>query len=223
MIGFPLWEEAVFKLLQPVFGELQAIFSNYAQSISGGSLQTTTLQAVTLQDNELVSFCRDAGLITEKLTNARVQSMMKDVANAFAATRTTGATADKGQGGGTGVYSAGIHMPAFLVLLLLIALNRANPKREPPTSYILHLTSHISHLTSYIALNRANPKREPLALRPSPHAVIERPWLPVIERPWLPLVARALSQRASSIHVVDAAPSSRVGQLAKWANLARPP
>ena len=193
MIGFPLWEEAVFKLLQPVFGELQAIFSNYAQSISGGSLQTTTLQAVTLQDNELVSFCRDAGLITEKLTNARVQSMMKDVANAFAATRTTGATADKGQGGGTGVYSAGIHMPAFLVLLLLIALNRANPKREP------------------------------LALRPSPHAVIERPWLPVIERPWLPLVARALSQRASSIHVVDAAPSSRVGQLAKWANLARPP
>ena len=56
---------------------------NYAQSISGGSLQTSAVAATTMQDNELVSFCRDAGLITEKFSNARVQSLMKDVGNAF--------------------------------------------------------------------------------------------------------------------------------------------
>ena len=128
VIGFPLWEEAVFKMLHKVFDELQAIFSNYSQSIAGGSLQATTLQTATMQDNELIAFCRDSGLITEKFSNARVQSLFKDVANAFAATKTTGGTASNGQGGGTGVYSAGIHMPAFVVLLLLIALNRANPK-----------------------------------------------------------------------------------------------
>ena len=50
------------------------------------------------------------------------------MSNAFRETSTVGKTAKSGQGGGTGVYSEGIHMPAFLVLLLLIALNRANPK-----------------------------------------------------------------------------------------------
>ena len=59
---------------------------------------------------------------------ARVQSLFKDVANAFAATKTTGGTASSGQGGGSGVYSEGIHMPGFLVLLFLMSLNRANPK-----------------------------------------------------------------------------------------------
>ena len=119
VIGFPIWEEAVFKLLQANFEELQAIFSNYAQSVTGGSLQASTKEAITLQDNELVSMCRDAGLVTEKLSNARVQSLMKDVAGAFKPEKGTG---------GTGVYSEGIAMPAFIVLLLLIALNRANPK-----------------------------------------------------------------------------------------------
>ena len=128
VIGFPVWEEEVFKLVQKHYGELSAVFTHYAQSIAGGSLQKTTLLTVTMQDNELASFCRDAGLLTEQLTIARVQSLFKDVANAFAATKTTGKTASNGQGGGSGVYSEGIHMPAFIVLLLLIALNRANPK-----------------------------------------------------------------------------------------------
>ena len=119
VIGFPLWEEAVFKLMQANFDEIASIFANYSQSISGGSLQASALQATTMQDNELISFCRDAGLINEKFSNARVQSLMKDVGHAF-----------KGAGGtgGSGVYSEGIALPAFFVLLLLIALNRANPK-----------------------------------------------------------------------------------------------
>ena len=128
VIGFPVWEEAIFLLLQPIFDELQSIFSHYAQSIAGGSLQKTTLLTVTLQDNELISFCRDSGLINEQFSNARVQSLFKDVSNAFAATKSFGETAGAGQGGGSGVYSEGIHMPGFLVLLLMIALNRANPK-----------------------------------------------------------------------------------------------
>ena len=128
VMGFPAWEEDVFKLVQEHYHELSAIFSHYSQSIAGGSLQKSTLLTVTLQDNELASFCRDAGLLTEQFTIARVQSLFKDVANAFAATKTTGGTASNGQGGGSGVYSEGIHMPGFLVLLLLMALNRANPK-----------------------------------------------------------------------------------------------
>jgi len=83
---------------------------------------------VTMQDNELASFCRDTGILTDKFPIARVQSLFKDVANAFAATKTIGSTAKNGQGGGSGVYSEGIHMPAFIVLMLLMALNRANPK-----------------------------------------------------------------------------------------------
>jgi len=57
-----------------------------------------------------------------------VQSLFKDVGNAFNATKSFGGTAGAGQGGGSGVYSEGIHMPGFVVLLLMMALNRANPK-----------------------------------------------------------------------------------------------
>jgi len=128
VIGFPVWEEDIFKMLQPVYPELQAIFSNYAQSIAGGSLQKTSLLAVTMQDNELASFCRDAGLINEKFSIARVQSIFRDVAGTFDETSGIGKTAESGQGGGTGNSCAGIHMAGFIVLLLLMALNRANPK-----------------------------------------------------------------------------------------------
>jgi len=128
VIGFPVWEEEVFKIIQENYAELSAIFSHYAQSIAGGSLQKTTLLTVTLQDNELASFCRDAGLITEQFSIARVQSLFKDTANAFQATKAFGGTSTAGQGGGSGVYSEGIHLPGFIVLLLLMALNRANPK-----------------------------------------------------------------------------------------------
>jgi len=128
VIGFPVWEESVFKIVQEIYGELSAVFSHYAQSIAGGSLQSSTLLTVTLQDNELASFCRDTGLLNEHFTIARVQSLFKDVSNAFSATRTVGSTAAAGQGGGSGVYSEGIHLPAFIVLLLLMALNRSNPK-----------------------------------------------------------------------------------------------
>jgi hypothetical protein len=110
------WEEAVFLIVQENFEELSAVFSFYAQSIAGGSLQATTLLAVTLQDNELASFCRDTGLLNEHFTIARVQALYKDVSHAFSA------------GSAGGVYSEGIHMPAFLVLLLQMALNRSNPK-----------------------------------------------------------------------------------------------
>ena len=157
VIGFPVWEEAIFKMLQPIYPELQAIFSNYAQSIAGGSLQKSTLLAVTMQDNELASFCRDSGLITEKFSIARVQSIFRDVAGTFQETSAVGGTAESGQGGGSGNFTGGIHMAGekrtvgwmlhsflvstgcpldlplplgagFLVLLLLMALNRANPK-----------------------------------------------------------------------------------------------
>ena len=131
VIGFPVWEEEVFKIIQESYGELQAVFSHYAQSIAGGSLQATTLLAVTMQDNELASFCRDAGLTTAEFSIARVQSIFKDVGNAFAATKSFGSTGKSQGQGGVCVcvcVCVGIHMPGFIVLLLLMALNRANPK-----------------------------------------------------------------------------------------------
>ena len=67
------WEEAVFLIVQENFEELSAVFSFYAQSIAGGSLQATTLLAVTLQDNELASFCRDTGLTLDSTPSWSMQ------------------------------------------------------------------------------------------------------------------------------------------------------
>ena len=110
IVGFPIWEEEVFKLLQPNFEELSAIFAQYAQSITGGKLQASTWLAVTLQENELASFCRDAGLITQEFSIARVQSLYKDLCN------------------NSPKLKEGLNLAAFIPLLLHIALHRANPK-----------------------------------------------------------------------------------------------
>jgi hypothetical protein len=110
IVGFPVWEEAVFKLLQPNFEEIYGIFANYAQSITGGQLQSTAWQAVTLQENELASFCRDSGLITAEFSIARVQSLYKDLCN------------------NSPKLKEGLDLPAFMALLLHISLHRANPK-----------------------------------------------------------------------------------------------
>uniref|UniRef100_A0A7S2CRY1 EF-hand domain-containing protein n=1 Tax=Haptolina brevifila TaxID=156173 RepID=A0A7S2CRY1_9EUKA len=110
IVGFPLWEEAVFNLLQPNFEEISAIFAQYAQSITGGKLQASTWLAVTLQENELASFCRDAGLITQEFSIARVQSLYKDLCN------------------NSPKLKEGLNLAAFIPLLLHIALHRANPK-----------------------------------------------------------------------------------------------
>jgi len=110
IVGFPVWEEAIFALLQPNFEELFAIFTQYAQSITGGKLQSTAWQAITLQENELASFCRDAGLITQEFSIARVQSLYKDLCN------------------NSPKLKEGLDLAAFLVLLMHISLHRANPK-----------------------------------------------------------------------------------------------
>jgi len=110
IVGFPVWEEEVFALIQPNFEEIFAIFTQYAQSITGGKLQTTAWQAVTLQENELASFCRDAGLVTQEFSIARVQSLFKDLCN------------------NSPKLKEGLDLAAFIVLLMHISLHRANPK-----------------------------------------------------------------------------------------------
>ena len=103
--GFPAWEADVFRLLQPVFGDVSRIFYTYAKGIGAGAAAQTAELSDTMQENELASLVRDTGLATEAFPIARIHTLYTQVS-----------TADQ------------LHLPGFVTLLLLISVHRANPK-----------------------------------------------------------------------------------------------
>ena len=100
--GFPLWEKAVFQLLQANFTEVAAVFAHYSRSGAQGSLLNETLQ-----ENELASLVRDTGLTTDTFSLARIQTIYAQLGSRSARDAMT--------------------LPAFLELLIFISLYRANP------------------------------------------------------------------------------------------------
>ena len=62
MEGFPLWEEELHNLMQPLFGELSTIFLAYCRSIS----EDSAADAMEMSMDEFHDFVVDVGLETKK-------------------------------------------------------------------------------------------------------------------------------------------------------------
>ena len=93
IIGFPLWEKAVFGALHAAFEPLQAIFTHYAKSGAAGSKSASV--ALTLQRSELTTLALDVGLATNLFPMSRVLGVFQ--------------RADLGDGGAPGDGGLGLH------------------------------------------------------------------------------------------------------------------
>ena len=106
VVGFPAWEREVFELLQPVFEQVSAIFYSYAKVVGAGATVASAGLDETLQANELASLVRDTGIATEAFPIGRINTLYVQVCD----------------------RSDQLTLPAFVTLLVLIAVHRANPK-----------------------------------------------------------------------------------------------
>ena len=65
VFGFPLWEKAVFRLLNRAFGDISSIFAAHAPA------------AGRMPQSMLTSLARECGLVTEGFPMARVRSVFQ--------------------------------------------------------------------------------------------------------------------------------------------------
>merc|ERR1719305_1359682 len=73
VLGFPMWEEGVFKLFAKHFPELQSIFQQYAKSGAAGS--GSAVSALTMQKTELTNLALDCELCNAQFTDARLTTI----------------------------------------------------------------------------------------------------------------------------------------------------
>ena len=125
-LASPTWEKEVFDLFDGSFGELKSIFDQYAKSGTAGSASAGA--AMTMQQTELQNLALDCQLSSEQFSMTRVINIFKradqvdDTFQVSAADKrvVTGETAKMGD--------HGLELHEFFECLVMLALQRANPK-----------------------------------------------------------------------------------------------
>ena len=113
VVGFPLWEKAVFHLLHRAFGDISSIFAAYAGRADAAHEGLASTHAVdTLPQSTLTSLALDCGLATEAFPMVCVQAVFQRAGQA-----------DDGKVG----YRA-LELHEFLEAVVQLSFSRANPR-----------------------------------------------------------------------------------------------
>ena len=148
--GFPVWEGEVFELLKSNFGEIQAIFANYAR---GGDGEVQDKGAMTMQQTELTEFCVDCSIESGEFTMGRVIKI-------FERADQVDENSKSGEKAGAGDGSLELH--EFCEALVMLSFHRANPgfEADPDSPVAEPLPGCLAELLSKNILTNA--KRDEL-------------------------------------------------------------
>ena len=144
VMGFPVWEEEVFGVIQRAFPELVSIFTEYAKSGSAGS--GSAKATTTMQSTELTNLALDCELATDNFKMARINTIFQRADQVDDTYVVDKADKRKVKGKSAEMGDHGLELHEFMECLIMICFQRQNPdfgSMDPVTKKMRNDPEHV--------------------------------------------------------------------------------